>query len=671
MGTSVERTSGRAAGCGRVLGMSGRRRAAALAALLIVGSFVWLAPTGTSSWAASLAPRHPACANGTVVPDPADHPELVADCAVLLELESTLAGTASLNWDAGLALSDWERIAVGPRTGTGPRRVIELKLRLAGPDGSLPAGLSGLTALLDLELSFNELSGAIPAELGGLTELNRLDLADNQLTGAEPQTPAPTYTFALSTDPAAADLVGLDLHATRNRVGGGKPFPGPLVATTEFEVPPSPLTLELSSSRELCTAGTLTELSWTIAGGVPPYTLTVEGKSVDAEAESHRVNCGPLTMDPLTEEPLPNQNKTFSAIVTDSQPTPVSADPETLVDLVPALPAPLNPSYSSYVADVPISWDQVPGAGSHSPIGIDPDTGNVILVTGVVRTRDQDGAAWTYHVVPHVSAAYRERDFFALSSPSVLRVFFVAAVRHPLEPETPEALNWSSEVTYTATTEAENVVITSTHDTVTVAWDKQPYARGQQIYVRIAEQYPFQNYFRTAKTWEEEGVSGRHEVTFLELEPGTDYKLRIIMVDTLAKTGPPPFDVRTKEAPPHRSPPLRGAQNLQVTATADGYVVSWDSPSPHARQVWYLRVDHVSSGRWVYSQFTHGATRWLIPTDQLASSTRYRFIIHHHDLKLAERSIEFTTPAAGASRQRSAGGLGQVVGRRTLDFFPV
>ena len=186
MGTSVDRTAGRAAGRGSMLGMSGRRRAAALGVLLIVASFVWLAPSGTSAWAASLAPRHPACANGTVVPDPADHPELVADCAVLLELESTLTGTASLNWDAGLALSDWEGIAVGPRTGTGPRRVIELKLRWAGLDGSLPAGLSGLTALLDLELSFNELSGAIPAELGELAQLKRLELTGNQLTGAIP-----------------------------------------------------------------------------------------------------------------------------------------------------------------------------------------------------------------------------------------------------------------------------------------------------------------------------------------------------------------------------------------------------------------------------------------------------------------------------------------------------
>ena len=60
-----------------------------------------------------------------------------------------------------------------------------------------------------------------------------------------------------------------------------------------------PLTLELTSSRDLCTANTLTELSWTIAGGRPPYTLSIDGETVDAESESYRVNCGAIPADPM------------------------------------------------------------------------------------------------------------------------------------------------------------------------------------------------------------------------------------------------------------------------------------------------------------------------------------------------------------------------------------
>ena len=83
--------------------------------------------------------------------------------------------------------------------------------------------------------------------------------------------------------------------------------------------PYPPLTLELTSSRELCTAGTLTELSWNITGGKPPYTLTIDGETVDAEAESRKVNCGPIPTDPVTGESSSNPTKTFSASVVDSR----------------------------------------------------------------------------------------------------------------------------------------------------------------------------------------------------------------------------------------------------------------------------------------------------------------------------------------------------------------
>ena len=87
----------------------------------------------------------------------------------------------------------------------------------------------------------------------------------------------------------------------------GIPYTEASILVTTPDLPPSsraaaraaaqnvdPLTLELTSSRELCTANTLTELSWTIAGGRPPYTLSIDGETVDANAESHRANCGAL-----------------------------------------------------------------------------------------------------------------------------------------------------------------------------------------------------------------------------------------------------------------------------------------------------------------------------------------------------------------------------------------
>ena len=122
-----------------------------------------------------------------------------------------------------------------------------------------------------------------------------------------------TFTFRPAPDLAASELLRFDLRAARSRPGG-KPIPGEVVLTTEFEVPPQPLTLKLSSSRLLCTAATLTELSWTIQGGTPPYALTIDGEAIDPSSESQRVNCGPLMMDPLTSESIADPTNRISPV---------------------------------------------------------------------------------------------------------------------------------------------------------------------------------------------------------------------------------------------------------------------------------------------------------------------------------------------------------------------
>ncbi len=136
-----------------------------------------------------------------------------------------------------------------------------------------------------------------------------------------------TYTFTPTEDAYGATLLGFDLTAAKPPLRPGLKLQlGDIVATTRFQVQPQPLSLELTSSRQLCTAGALTELSWTISGGQPPYTLTIDGRTVDAKADSHRVNCGPLKVDPLTSEPLIDQFKTFQALVTDEHGVGASAE---------------------------------------------------------------------------------------------------------------------------------------------------------------------------------------------------------------------------------------------------------------------------------------------------------------------------------------------------------
>ncbi len=123
-----------------------------------------------------------ACENGTVVPDPANNPGLVADCSVLLAARDTLAGTATLNWSASTPLTSWEGVSV---SGT-PSRVTALDLLLRSLTGTIPAGLASLSQLEELHLNQNQLTGSIPVELAQLSNLTSLNLIANDLTGSIP-----------------------------------------------------------------------------------------------------------------------------------------------------------------------------------------------------------------------------------------------------------------------------------------------------------------------------------------------------------------------------------------------------------------------------------------------------------------------------------------------------
>ena len=102
------------------------------------------------------------CAIDGAVMDAANRPELVSDCNVLLAAQNTLAGSATLDWSADLAIEDWEGVTVGGS----PERVTGLNLSNSQLIGTIPGELGDLTYLQVLDLSGNRLTGTIPGELG-------------------------------------------------------------------------------------------------------------------------------------------------------------------------------------------------------------------------------------------------------------------------------------------------------------------------------------------------------------------------------------------------------------------------------------------------------------------------------------------------------------------------
>ena len=119
-----------------------------------------------------------ACAKGTVVPEPAANPALVADCAALLESMVPLRGTTVLN------------------------------LQRAGLDGVIPAALGRLTGPRELRVSSHDRpTGPIRAGLGRFVNLRWLEVADM------PVTPVPTYNLTVTAgEGGSAEPAGTTTH---------------------------------------------------------------------------------------------------------------------------------------------------------------------------------------------------------------------------------------------------------------------------------------------------------------------------------------------------------------------------------------------------------------------------------------------------------------------------
>ena len=140
------------------------------------------------------------CSRGIAVPDPGDNPELVSDCALLLEARDTLDRSRysfapyNLNWSAATPMADWR----GVRVGGSPRRVQTLDLNIGNwgeiygdaipppLSGELAPELGGLTGLWGLDLYYSSIGGEIPPEWENLSGLKVLYLNTRRLTGCIP-----------------------------------------------------------------------------------------------------------------------------------------------------------------------------------------------------------------------------------------------------------------------------------------------------------------------------------------------------------------------------------------------------------------------------------------------------------------------------------------------------
>ena len=267
------------------------------------------------------------CENGTAVADPAANPGLVADCEALLAMRDALAGTATLNWRAGAAMSGWDGVTLA---GT-PQRVTQLSLASRSLTGELSGLLGELTALTQLRLNGNQLTGHIPWALTQLPSLTHLYLAGNPLSGCVP--------------PALRTITNNDLAT---------------LALPDC----APLVLTLTAERAQCSEATLNPVSWTVTGGTPPYTVTVDGETAAADATSVHATCGTLPEPGEGETPVTEAPGTIPGAVTDATGAPATA--RAAYTIVEPLPAPANFRVGVHPGFVLSYWDQVRGPARSS-----------------------------------------------------------------------------------------------------------------------------------------------------------------------------------------------------------------------------------------------------------------------------------------------------------------
>ena len=353
---------------------------------------------------------------------------------------------------------------------------------------------------------------------------------------------------------------------------------------------PDPLSLTITAERSECTAGTLNPLSWEIRGGVAPYRLTVDGASVDADAESTTVTCSALPTG--ATEAL----GTITAVVTDA--AGATATASAAYTIVPPLPAPTGLKMGEVLRyQVGVNWDAVEGAGSQSPVVREHGWDGSDSYLFRYRAAEADATTPYEYLGP-----LRDRGTFVRPDPLDADgdpittgdyLGMAAAIRHTIEQESPAALNWSAPIPFGVLRAPENIVVQASHDTVNVAWDEQPYTQSWTVSLVGG------GFHLYGKGWDITPTDGRHHTRFRHLTPETEYEITITIGGPLGAVSTA-TTVRTAATPADWQPLPEGPQNLRATATHDSITVRWDPPFPEGDLAWSVNVTTTLLGRtWV------------------------------------------------------------------------
>ena len=411
----------------------------------------------------------------------------------------------------------------------------------------------------------------------------------------------------------------------------------------------SPLSLQVRASHEICTADSLTEVTWDINGGSAPYVLAVDGNRIPSGHTSADVQCGPLPPVKPGETPT----RTINALVTDAGGQTLSATVR--VAVAPALSAPRLATHHIFQHTlVHVIYTQ---AYSTWTRGVSSNQLEREAPFYLGRWRIVGTESWSYkllrvdyqswHPMPEIQTEFPVLNL----EPWTKFEMGVAALRSAVEQQAPDVLSWSQTLMLTTLQTPQNVQVSASHDTVTVSWDAQPDETLWDLQIRGPDGERYKGLFV------EQGSTGQHTYTFRGLPSQTTYTVRVNNSEPLAETLPPGTlgyveqEVQTGTAPPGTKPLPRGPQNVRIRALGDAIRVTWDRP--HDIDEGDFLVSLVLDGRRIDSEFIPFDYPTTVTFSGLQPQTAYRVTVHQGGIVVKQVVRNVRTAASEQARVQS------------------
>ncbi|MCY4617522.1 MAG: hypothetical protein OXD50_03055 [Chloroflexi bacterium] len=340
---------------------------------------------------------------------------------------------------------------------------------------------------------------------------------------------------------------------------------------------PEPLTLTVSSVREICTFGSVTALDYAIDGGQPPYQLRVDGRRVERSSDPNYIPCRPSAL--WTRLGAPGDEVVQRMIASVSDATGARAFAVAELRLVPPLPALRHLRVSSGVdgrsaAHVSAEWS-VPYLPREQR-----------TEDFAIRWRVAGASEWNVeHHRGEQGPVLSFRTSWTIDAPPTgeQREVQIAQLRHIHDLQAPQALLWSPTALVTTAATPHELQAEATHDAITLRWG--PHAPGLRYGARLSAVGP--GGFDSPR-----GIRVSDgpvfEERFDDLLPDTLYRVEVYLnqesryrySSALVQHR---FEIRTEQAPAGWRSPSRSPTNITARLIDGELEVTWTPPSTGSR----------------------------------------------------------------------------------------